>query len=120
MVYVHGISLGCSPSRPGRCLSACLYVAQVMARAPQHGTCPLVCVSIIPQQGVHTCLSTRGNKARKLPEYYVTQHNSAHASPLHVMGTDYQTQSQGYENTAYQAHSQSYGKLLPLVAQTPG
>ena len=43
-----------------------------------------------------------------------------HVSPLKAMGTVYQTQSQGYENTAYQAHSQGYGKLLPLVAQTSG
>ena len=43
-----------------------------------------------------------------------------HASPLKVMGTIYQTQSQGYENTTYQAHSQGNGKLLSLYAQKPG
>ena len=36
------------------------------------------------------------------------------------MGTVYWTQSQDCEDTADQAHSQGYGKLLPLVAQTPG
>ena len=36
------------------------------------------------------------------------------------MGTLYQIQSQGYENNNYQAHSQSYSRLLPLVAQTYG
>ena len=36
------------------------------------------------------------------------------------MGTVYRTQSQGYENTTYQAHSQGHEKLLPLVVQTLG
>ena len=43
-----------------------------------------------------------------------------HVGPLSVMGAVYGAQSQDYENTAYQAHSQGYGKLLPLVAQTSG
>ena len=41
------------------------------------------------------------DKVGKKPEYCVTQRDSTHASPLSVMGTIYQTQSQGYENTAY-------------------
>ena len=43
-----------------------------------------------------------------------------HESPLKSMGTVFWTQSQDYENSTYQAHSQDYGKLLPLVAQIPG
>ena len=50
---------------------------------------------------------------------YATKLHTMHASPLKAMGTLYQTQSQGRENTTYQAHSQGYGKLLPLVTQTP-
>ena len=84
-----------------------------VALAPQHGTC---CGT---HQGLPTCLSIRGKQSWKgANRSYTTELHTMHVSPLKVMGTVYRTQSQGYENT--QAHCQGYGKLLPLVIQTPG
>ena len=70
--------------------------------------------------GVPTPLSTRDKQSWKDPnKSYATNFHTMHASPLKVVGTLYRIQSQSYENTTYQAHSQGYGKMLLLVAQTP-
>ena len=53
------------------------------------------------------------NKASFQPENYIRWYNSAHASPLHVMGTVYWIQSQNYENTAFQTH-QDYRNAASL------
>ena len=87
------------------CLSACRVswpllpsMAPIMAPIPLH-----VSHHHHPQQVVPTCLSTRGEQSWQDARNYITQHNSVHVSPFHVMGTVYWTQSQSYENTTYQA-----------------
>ena len=92
-------------TRAASCVSICMSLT---ALAPQHGThcgsCPLACLSSSsPQQGVPTCLSTRGEQSQPDARNYIISHNSAYASPSHVMGIVYGTQSQDYENSSYQA-----------------
>ena len=60
------------------------------------------------------------DKANWNPTDYTTELHSMHVSPLKAMETIYWTQSLGYENITYQAHSQGYEKLLLLVTQTSG
>ena len=61
--------MGGRTTHAASCVSICM--SHVMALAPQHvthhGTCPLVCLSHChcPQQGVPTCLSTRGEQSQK-------------------------------------------------------
>ena len=75
----------------------------------------------VTQQGFPTCLNTRSKQSQKdANRSYAKQPHTIHASPLKAMVTVYQTQSPGYENTTYQAYSQGYGKLLPLVTQHLG
>ena len=91
------------------CMS--LHVTCPLCVAPQRGT----------QQGVPTPLTTMDKQSwQDTNRSYATELHTTHASPLKGMGTLYQTQSQGDENTAYQAYSQGYGELLPLVTQTSG
>ena len=116
--------LTCLYSRVGEprmqtaCLPACLCkslrvtcplcVTCSVALAPQGGTC---CGT---QQGVPTCLSTRGKQSRKdANRSYATELHTAHASPLLVMGTVYRAQTQGCENTTYQAQSRLWEHGFP-------
>ena len=93
------------------CPPACLCVAHIVALAPQHGT----------QQGAPTALSTRGKQSRvPAKKIYITQHNSALANPLHVMGTVDRTQSQGHENTTYPAHSRLWEHCFPQLPRHLG
>ncbi|KAF6114557.1 hypothetical protein HJG60_010531 [Phyllostomus discolor] len=55
-----------------------------------------------------------------MPENYITWHSSVHASPLHVMGIVYQTQSQGYENTTYQVPSRLWELCCPSLPRHLG
>ena len=72
-----------------------------------------------PNMGVPTTLNTRGKQSQQgANRTYATEVHTTHASPLKATGTLYRTQFQSYENITYQAHSEGYGKLLPLVAHT--
>ena len=61
--------------------------------------------------GMSYCMSPSGksqlsyilheHEASRDPTYCIIQQDSVHASPLKAMRTVYQTQFQGYENTAY-------------------
>ena len=67
------------------------------------------------QQGASTAfLNSRTNKASKKPENYITYHNSAHVSPLHVMGTIYRTHSLKAMWTLIIRHLQGYGNTVSL------
>ena len=117
--------MSCNLSRPGRFtldsgrwkkswdavgMLTCLY-----SRVGNPHTYQAVC----SQWEAHTLLYTKYRQSQQDARIYcVTQQDSA--GPLNVMRTLYWTQSQGYEKTTYQAHSQGYGKLLPLVAQISG
>ena len=93
------------------CPPACLCVPHSMSPFPQRDS----------QCGAPTPLNTRYKQSQQgAHRYYATELHTTHVSPLRALGTVYLTQSQGYEDTAYQAHSQGYGKLLPLVAQISG
>ena len=86
-----------------------------MSPVPLHNTCHGT------QWGVTTCLRTRDKQSwQGANKSFATELHTTHVSPLKAMGTVYRTQSQGCENTAHQAHSQGYGKPLPLVTKTPG
>ena len=88
------------------CVSPCMSL-----HGTQHGT----------QHGAPTPFNTRWyTKPSGNQQNYATELHTMYVGPLKAMGTVYQTQSQGYENTGYQAYSQCYGKLLLLVIQTPG
>ena len=80
-----------------------MHAARCMV--PLHITCP----PMWPQQGVPTPLNARDKQSwQRANTGCITQSDSVHASPLKAMGTVDQTQSQGYENTTYQAHSRSW------------
>ena len=90
------------------CPPACLCMAHCMSSVPlrgtRHGT----------QQGVPTCLCPRGKQSRMgANRSYATELHTTHTRPLKTLGTAYQTQSQGYENTAYQAHSGLWENCCP-------
>lgn len=59
------------------------------------------CMQPVPQWEIPTPNTLHAHKASGETEYCIIQSDSAHASPLNVMGTVYQTLSQGYENTTY-------------------
>ena len=66
---------------------------------PSWNLSPFVSLIIITTSRESLPISVlEGNKAGKMPE--IMNHNSTHAGSLHVMGTVYQTQSQGYGNSA--------------------
>ena len=101
----------CVPLHISACHLPPLHGTPAWHLVPQHGT----------EQGSPSPLNTGYKQSwQNANRSYATELHIMHASPLKAMGTVYQTQSQGYENTAYQAHSQGYGKLLLLVSQTPG
>ena len=89
-------------------------MAHIMALAPQGGTYHGT------QQGVPSCLNTKDKQCWQMLENYITWHNSAHASPLHVIGTVCQTQSQGYENATYQVHSRLWEHCFPSLPRHLG
>ena len=104
--------MGGQATHAASCMSPCM--SHIMALAPQ-------CVSIVaPSRKSLLVQIPEVNKARKMPKNYITWHSSAHASLLHVMGTVYQIQFQGYENTIYQVHSRLWEHCLPSLPRHLG
>ena len=101
-VFIHGWAihahcrLCCSP--------ACLCVSHCVSPVPLSGT----------QHGAPTPLNTRDKHSWQSANRCYATEPTTHASPLKATGTVYRTQSQGYENTTYQAHSQGCGKTASL------
>ena len=74
---------------------------QSMYAASCVSPCEAHCMSPVPQWEIPAPNTLHAHKVSREPEYCIIQSDSAHASPPNVMGTVYQTQSQGYENTTY-------------------
>ena len=111
--------MSCSLSRPGRSsldsvrwkkMSGAVRMLDMSLFNGGRSTHVASCMC--PQWEAPTFFILHSDKAGRKPGYYITQRDSAHGSPLNVMGTIYWTQCQGYENTTYQAHSFFFNFLL--------